>query len=67
VSSGLRLELVTQDNVRDACGLKLADNGPELFYQRLGFRPTGELIADETVAELVLAPASPDPSADAGH
>jgi diamine N-acetyltransferase len=25
--------------------------GPEVFYERLGFRPTGEHIADETVAE----------------
>jgi diamine N-acetyltransferase len=29
--------------------------GPEVFYERLGFRPTGELIADETVAERLLA------------
>src|SRR5215472_1920132 len=28
--------------------------GPEVFYERLGFRPTGELIADETVAERLL-------------
>jgi diamine N-acetyltransferase len=42
----------------------LADNGPELFYQRLGFRPTGGYIADETVAERVLSPVPPDPRAD---
>jgi diamine N-acetyltransferase len=29
--------------------------GPEAFYERLGFRPTGEHIADETVAERLLA------------
>ena len=29
--------------------------GPETFYERLGFRPTGEHIADETVAERLLA------------
>jgi diamine N-acetyltransferase len=39
----------------------LADNGPEPFYRRLGFRPTGEFIAGETVAELILAPAAPTP------
>lgn len=31
-------------------------DGPEAFYGRLGFRPTGEHIADETVAERLLAP-----------
>ncbi len=29
--------------------------GPEAFYARLGFRPTGETSGDETVAELPLA------------
>jgi diamine N-acetyltransferase len=29
--------------------------GPETFYERLGFRPNGEHIADETVAERLLA------------
>jgi diamine N-acetyltransferase len=29
--------------------------GPEVFYERLGFRTTGEHIADETVAERLLA------------
>ncbi|HEX5190964.1 MAG TPA: GNAT family N-acetyltransferase [Streptosporangiaceae bacterium] len=32
------------------------ENGPEGFYQRLGFRPTGEHIQDEVVAERILAP-----------
>jgi diamine N-acetyltransferase len=29
-------------------------DGPEAFYERLGFRPTGEQIADEAVAERFL-------------
>jgi diamine N-acetyltransferase len=33
------------------------DGGPEGFYARLGFRPTGELIQDEVVAERMLAAA----------
>jgi diamine N-acetyltransferase len=32
------------------------ENGPEGFYQRLGFRRTGENIQDEVVAERILAP-----------
>jgi len=32
------------------------ENGPEVFYQRLGFRPTGEHIHDEVVAERIQAP-----------
>jgi diamine N-acetyltransferase len=32
----------------------LAENGPEGFYERLGFRPTGEHIHDEVVAERIL-------------
>jgi diamine N-acetyltransferase len=35
------------------------ENGPEGFYQRLGFRRTGELIQDEVVAELILGSAAP--------
>lgn len=31
-----------------------APDGPELFYRRLGFRPTGEIHHDEVVAELSL-------------
>ena len=30
------------------------DGGPEGFYLRLGFRPTGEVIGDEIVGELIL-------------
>jgi diamine N-acetyltransferase len=49
----------------------LADNGPEGFYQRLGFRATGGYIADEVVAERILAPAPPaapgSPDGHAGH
>jgi diamine N-acetyltransferase len=63
-------EAIRRGQHRLTVSYHLADNGPELFYQRLGFRPTGELIADETVAELILgptAPTPPDPPADAGH
>jgi diamine N-acetyltransferase len=35
--------------------------GPEGFYRRLGFRPTGEYNHGETVAERLLEPASPEP------
>jgi diamine N-acetyltransferase len=40
------------------------DHGPEGFYQRLGFRRTGELNQGEVVAELLLAagPGAGDPS-----
>ena len=31
------------------------ENGPEGFYQRLGFRPTGEHNQDEVVAERILS------------
>ncbi|WP_078880654.1 GNAT family N-acetyltransferase [Kitasatospora purpeofusca] len=31
------------------------EDGPEPFYARLGFRPTGELSGDQTVAELDLS------------
>jgi diamine N-acetyltransferase len=44
----------------------LADNGPEVFYRRLGFRPTGGYIADETVAERILD-GSAGPAGNAGH
>ena len=41
------------------------ENGPAGFYQRLGFRPTGELNHGEVVAELILTGgAAPDPAAD---
>jgi diamine N-acetyltransferase len=30
------------------------EHGPEGFYQRLGFHPTGEMIQDEVVAERLL-------------
>ncbi|MFG3223849.1 GNAT family N-acetyltransferase [Kitasatospora sp. NPDC048194] len=32
----------------------IADNGPEPFYRRLGFRPTGEMTGDEVIGELEL-------------
>jgi diamine N-acetyltransferase len=33
----------------------LQENGPEGFYERLGFRPTGEHHQGEVVAERILA------------
>lgn len=30
------------------------EGGPEGFYQRIGFRPTGEIIHDQVVGELLL-------------
>jgi diamine N-acetyltransferase len=64
-------EAIRRGQPRLTVSYHLADNGPELFYQRLGFRPTGGYIADETVAERILAPAQPDPLAgpagNAGH
>jgi diamine N-acetyltransferase len=35
-------------------------HGPEVFYQRLGFRPTGEYNEGETVAERLLTATSAD-------
>ncbi|MCB5909054.1 GNAT family N-acetyltransferase [Streptomyces pinistramenti] len=35
----------------------VGEHGPEQFYLRLGFRPTGELSGDQTVGERELAPA----------
>jgi diamine N-acetyltransferase len=67
VLTGLRLEQVTPENVRAACKLKLrpdqedlvapvACSGPEGFYRRLGFNPTGEHNEDEVIAERVFSP-----------
>jgi diamine N-acetyltransferase len=33
-------------------------HGPEVFYQRLGFQPTGQYNEDEVVAERILSPAA---------
>jgi diamine N-acetyltransferase len=64
-------EAISRGQHRLTVSYHLADNGPEPFYQRLGFRPTGGYIADETVAELILAPAAATPPAspagNAGH
>ena len=38
------------------------EHGPEGFYQRLGFRRTGEYYEDEVIAERILSPdATPSP------
>ncbi|WP_405983542.1 GNAT family N-acetyltransferase [Streptomyces sp. NBC_00872] len=39
------------------------EDGPEGFYLRLGFRPTGELSGDEKVGELELGQADPSDAA----
>jgi len=46
VASALRLELATSYSP--------AENGPEGFYARLGFRPTGEFHHGQRVAERIL-------------
>jgi hypothetical protein len=45
-----RLEPVTQEH------------GPEDFYKRLGFRPTGEYNEGETMAERILSASGDDQS-----
>jgi diamine N-acetyltransferase len=36
------------------------EGGPEQFYLRLGFRPTGEVLSGEIVGELLLPTDSPE-------
>lgn len=73
----LAREAIRRGQHRLTVSYHLADNGPEPFYQRLGFRPTGGYIADEVVAECMLTPAdtaapvasataAPDPPAGPG-
>jgi diamine N-acetyltransferase len=67
VRDRLRPEPVTQDNERAACQEAVRrgqqrltvcyhprPHGPEGFYQRLGFSPTGEWNEGEVVAERIL-------------
>jgi diamine N-acetyltransferase len=52
---GLCQEAVRRGQHRVTVSYALHENGPEGFYQRLGFRPTGELNQGEVIAERVLS------------
>jgi diamine N-acetyltransferase len=52
---GLCREAVRRGQRRLTVSYHLEENGPERFYQRLGFRPTGEHNQGEVVAERILA------------
>jgi diamine N-acetyltransferase len=51
----LRREAVRRGHDRLTVGYHPGPNGPEVFYQRLGFHPTGEYNEGETVAERLFA------------
>ncbi|WP_405618530.1 GNAT family N-acetyltransferase [Streptomyces sp. NBC_01511] len=50
-------EIRRRGGTRLTTSWELGDDGPERFYLRLGFRPTGETSGGEKVAELELEPA----------
>lgn len=54
---GLRQEAVRRGHRRLTVSYHPGENGPEGFYRRLGFRPTGEVNQGEVVAERLLTPA----------
>lgn len=56
--SALAEEAVRRGQHRMTVSYHPGVGGPEGFYARLGFRPTGEQIQDEVVAERILAPAT---------
>ncbi|HEY1642890.1 MAG TPA: GNAT family N-acetyltransferase [Streptosporangiaceae bacterium] len=56
--SAVAEEAVRRGQHRMTVSYHPGDGGPEGFYARLGFRPTGEHIQDEVVAERMLTPAS---------
>jgi diamine N-acetyltransferase len=47
-------EATRRGNRRLTVSYHAGPGGPEVFYERLGFRPTGDFISDETVAERLL-------------
>ena len=53
---GLCQEAIRRGHLRLTVSYHPGENGPEGFYERLGFRPTGEHNQDEVVAERVLSP-----------
>ena len=53
---GLCQEAVRRGQRRLTVSYHLQENGPEGFYERLGFRPTGEHNQGEVVAERILTP-----------
>jgi diamine N-acetyltransferase len=57
-------EALRRGNHRLTVSYHAGDHGPEAFYRRLGFRPTGEYNEGETVAERTVA-ASASASASA--
>jgi diamine N-acetyltransferase len=57
---GLCQEVMRRGLHRLTVSYHLQENGPEGFYDRLGFRPTGEYNQGEVVAERIL---TPDPKA----
>ena len=53
---GLCQEAIRRGHLRLTVSYHPGENGPEGFYERLGFRPTGEHNQDEVVAERILSP-----------
>jgi diamine N-acetyltransferase len=51
----LCLEATRRGHRRLTVSYHAGPHGPEVFYQRLGFQPTGEYNAGETVAERLLS------------
>ncbi len=52
-------EAVRRGQTRLTVSYHPGDNGPAGFYERLGFRPTGEMIQDEVVAAKLLTADDP--------
>ena len=63
---GLCREAVRRGQRRLTVSYHLQENGPEGFYQRLGFRPTGEHNQGEVVAERILTPGAKASTPDSG-
>lgn len=54
-------EAMRRGHHRLTVGYHAGKHGPEEFYRRLGFHPTGEIDQGETIAELLLGGASSEP------
>jgi len=57
--AGLCLEALRRGLHKLTVSYHPGEDGPEGFYQRLGFRPTGRMNQGEAVAEMVLAAGDP--------